>query len=54
MTADVQAFVDGTANDGWRIKDQTESAVVARTAQFRSAEFGTAGVRPMLEITYYP
>lgn len=54
VTADVQAFVDGTTNRGWRIKDQTESASTARTAQFRSAEYGTASQRPVLEVTYYP
>jgi len=54
VTADVQAFVDGTANNGWRISDQTENSVTAVTGQFRSAEFGTAAQRPILAITYYP
>ena len=54
VTADVQAFVDGTTNNGWRIRDQTENAAIARTGQFRSAEYGTAADRPMLEVTYYP
>ncbi len=54
VTADVQAYVDGTANNGWRIKDLTENSSTARTGQFRSAEYGTASQRPILEITYYP
>jgi hypothetical protein len=54
VTADVQAFVDGTTNNGWRIKDDTDGALVSRLAEFRSAEYGTASERPVLEITYYP
>ncbi len=54
VTADVQAFVDGTANNGWRISDRTESSGTVRTSQFRSAEYGTAAQRPILEATYYP
>lgn len=54
VTADVQAFVDGTPNNGWRIHDQTESSLTTREAQFRSAEFGTASQQPILSITYFP
>jgi hypothetical protein len=54
VTADVQAFVDGTSNNGWRIHDQTESSLTTREAQFRSAEFGTASQQPILSITYFP
>lgn len=54
VTSDVQAFVDGTSNLGWQIRDQTESSSTARLAQFRSAEYGTASQRPILTITYYP
>ncbi|MGH3065320.1 MAG: DNRLRE domain-containing protein [Gaiellaceae bacterium] len=54
VTTDVQAFVDGTANNGWRIKDRTENSSTARSSSFRSAEYGTASQRPILEITYYP
>ena len=53
VKADVQAYVDGTANNGWRLKDRSETGP-ARTGQFRSAEYGTAAQRPILEITYYP
>ncbi|HEY9379057.1 MAG TPA: DNRLRE domain-containing protein [Jiangellaceae bacterium] len=55
VTSDVQAFVDGTANNGWRIRDQDETPLLGtQLGQFRSAEHGTASQRPMLEITYYP
>jgi hypothetical protein len=55
VTSDVQAFLDGTAsNFGWRIKDQTEDSATARTAQLRSAEFGTVSQRPILDLSYYP
>jgi hypothetical protein len=54
VTSDVQAYVDGTSNLGWRIADQTEGSATARLGQFRSAEYGTAAQRPILDITYYP
>jgi hypothetical protein len=54
VTADVQSFVDGTANNGWRIGDATENSATARSAQFRSDEYTTAAQRPVLEVTYYP
>lgn len=54
VSSDVQSYLDGTTNYGWRIKDQTEDAATARTGQFRSAEYGTASQRPVLDISYYP
>lgn len=54
VTADVQAFVDGTANNGWRVHDQAESSALARQAQFRSAEFATASQQPILSISFFP
>lgn len=54
VTTDVQAYVDGTSNLGWRIADGTESSSTARLGQFRSAEHGTASQRPILDLTYYP
>jgi hypothetical protein len=55
VMGDVQAFVDGTANNGWRIKDRDEDPLLGtQLGQFRSAEHGTAAQRPVLEITYYP
>lgn len=54
VTADVQAFVDGTSNFGWRVSDQTEGSSPARLGRFRSDEYGTASQRPVLDIAYYP
>jgi hypothetical protein len=54
VLADVQAFADGTANNGWRIADATEGALGAQQGQFSSREHGTASQRPSLAMTYYP
>ncbi len=51
VLADVSAFVAGSAtNNGWRIKDRTESSLVAREGQFSSREGSTP---PALTVTYY-
>lgn len=54
VTSDVQAFVDGTTNNGWRVKDQVESSATERRARYRAREIATASERPILEVTYYP
>ena len=54
VAADVQAFVGGTANHGWRLRDGTESSATSRAAQYGSREHGTASSRPTLSITYFP
>jgi hypothetical protein len=54
VTADVQAYLGGTSNLGWRIADSVESAATARLGRFRSAEYGTVAQRPVLQVTYYP
>jgi len=55
VTTDVQALVDGTANNGWQVRDQDESPLLgSQLGQFRSADHGTASQRPILEVTYYP
>lgn len=54
VAADVQAYVDGTANNGWRLSDATESALTTRLGRLRSLEYGTASQRPTLDLTYYP
>jgi hypothetical protein len=55
VTADVQGFVNGTfTNQGWRIADSAEGAVLAREGLFASREAGTATQRPRLVVTYYP
>jgi hypothetical protein len=55
VLADVSAFVTATAtNEGWRVKDRTESALGSVETQFGSRENATTAVRPSLVVTYYP
>jgi hypothetical protein len=55
VLADVRAFVDGTLTDnGWRVKDSTESSGSAFEGRFNSREHATAAQRPSLVVTYYP
>jgi hypothetical protein len=54
VTSDVQAFVDGTTNHGWRVADTGEGSVAERRAVFSSAENGAASERPTLTISYFP
>jgi hypothetical protein len=54
VTADVQAFVAGTANHGWRVGDRTESSVTSRAAQYGSRQHATSSSRPTLSISYFP
>lgn len=52
VLADVSAFVAGSAtNNGWRLIDQTEGALVGTEGQFHSRENAND---PALVITYYP
>lgn len=52
VTADVAAFLSGTANNGWRVNDSVEDTNPGFFAgQLHSRENTTA---PVLEITYYP
>ena len=51
VTADVQAWVDGTANNGWRISDQDE-ATNSGDVEYRTRENGTAAERPKLDVNY--
>jgi hypothetical protein len=54
VLADVQGFVAGTlTNNGWRVKDRTESSGTAFEGRFNSDEHGTASQRPSLVITWY-
>jgi len=50
VTADVQAWVGGTVNYGWRIGDQNES--IAALVEYHTREAGVAGVRPALSYSY--
>jgi len=55
LLADVMGWVDGSlANNGWRISDTAESALVGVTAAYGAREHGTAGSRPALFVTYEP
>jgi hypothetical protein len=49
VTADVNAFLSGTSNQGWRIND---SGGPTDLGQFASSENGTASSRPTLTVTY--
>ena len=54
VLADVQAFADGTANNGWRVADSAEGALGAQEGRYNSREHATVSQRPSLAITYYP
>ena len=53
VTADVQAWVDGTANNGWRISDSVETNNAQ--SNFRSREDGAVPAeQPELQVNYTP
>lgn len=52
VTSDVSAFVTGTVNHGWLIKDAVENSRTAVESVLGSRE-SAAGIRPTLTITYY-
>ena len=53
VTADVQAWVDGTANNGWRVKDTVEGSATNYNTTYRSREnTGSPSDRPKLVVTY--
>jgi hypothetical protein len=54
VAADVQAFANGTANNGWRVADSTEGVLGAQEGRFSSREHATVSQRPSLAITFYP
>jgi hypothetical protein len=54
VATDVQAFADGTANNGWRVADSAEGALGAQEGRYSSKEHAAASQRPTLAITYYP
>ena len=54
VTADVEAWVDGTANNGWRISDSVENDPNHST-QFRTRENGAVpGDQPGLNVNFTP
>ena len=54
VAADVQAWVDGTSNYGWRVVDSAESAPGDYLSQFRTHENSVVAERPTLEVAYTP
>ena len=55
VDSDAQAFVAGTAmNNGWRIIDSAEGALLAVDSTFGARERATTSERPKLVLTYYP
>lgn len=55
VTADAQSIVAGSvANNGWRVADNSENAVVAVSGVLGARERASIGERPKLVLTYYP
>jgi type II secretory pathway pseudopilin PulG len=54
VLADVSAFRSGTTNNGWSIRDSSESSSTSRETWFTSYNSGTSSQRPRLTITYVP
>ncbi len=55
VKADIEAFVQGTAaNEGWQIRDATESEPTAVESEFAAREHTTISSRPVLTVSYYP
>ena len=52
VKSDVQAFVSGTSNYGWLIKDATESADPYKYVKYYSKEETGTDKDPYLEVTY--
>ena len=54
VATDVQLWVDGTANEGWRAKDSVEGQGTKYIAEFATRENGTPANRPILDVNYTP
>jgi hypothetical protein len=52
VTADVQAWVDGAANYGWRLADQDEVTPDSYLTTYAARENGSPGQRPNLNVPY--
>jgi hypothetical protein len=52
VTSDVAAFVTGTANYGWMIRDDSEDSNQPRTTTFSAKNLGTLAQAPQLVVTY--
>jgi hypothetical protein len=52
VASDIQAWVDGTSNFGWRINDDTEGSTI-RDSRYRPREDTTVPAeQPTLDVTY--
>lgn len=55
VQSDIQAWITGTANNGWAVRDDSESLLLGtRAAEISARENTTAANRPQLTIVYYP
>ena len=54
VAADVQLWIDGTANEGWRAKDSVEGQGTKYITEFATRENGTPADRPILDVNYTP
>lgn len=52
VTADVAAYVTGTSNFGWMIRDDAENSLTARTSSFSTKELSALVQSPQLVVTY--
>ena len=52
VTTDVAAFVGGTSNFGWMLRDDVEASATTRTTTFSAKNLGTLAQAPQLVITY--
>lgn len=53
VTSDVQAWVNGTTNNGWRLNEQNEGSG-GGNAKYATRENGSSSTRPKLDVTYAP
>ena len=55
VAADVQLWVDGTANNGWRVHDVSEGSATQYLTPFRTKEDGAVPAeQPKLDVNYTP
>lgn len=52
VTADVAAFVAGSSNLGWMLRDDSEGSGAARTTTFSAKELSVLAQAPQLVVTY--
>ena len=52
VTSDVAAFISGTSNNGWIIRDESEGSSQTRTTTFSAKNLGTLAQAPQLVVSY--